>query len=708
MTPLTDPPTTDCPWQAAWISQSWTRDAHPVGGHPIAFRKDWTVTDAAGAVIRICAFPRYALFVNGKVVGYGPARSFPESVHYDTWDLERHFRPGTNAIAVIVSPCFGGSGYAPISRLGLIAEAVTTSGELSVTDETWRARDADWIADTSLLISLPIGPQEHFDARKEPSGWKTAEPGDGWSDAFVLGPVGTPPWRSLTARPLPPLVEAAFDAPLVWQGTGPSEPVPVGENIARAFNAAELTEETLSRGGSIGSKGGDVFAFDFGRTRLVRPALFIAEASADVRLEYFYSNGLGDRPMADCGFGSAQEGAADSFIPESSAESSWEALVPRGMRFLTVRVAGTGKCRFQLSAKTVDYPFPPIKPLGTDDAVLQRIWDVSADTLRSSTNDVHVDTCGRENSLWTLDACVTGEAAYHTFGETASWRRCLDLIGQGIDERGFPKAVVPAETSFMCLVDQTHVWAMSCADYLNATDDEPLAHIVVEPMRRLITMCGELITPDGFYAPPPHSWHWIDWAPIDKRPYSLPANALLALACDAAMRVGQIAGDDSLIDVAAGLRESLATRLATFYDDAVGAFRTRIEPDMPPRHVARMMGNDEAITHGVHANVLAVRAEIGTDAQRRSAIAFVAARLREPLGPVNQFGPGWTNLLLDPLFDYGQGDIALDFVARVYGQSLDVGAPTWGEGFGPSKHNSAHGWGAAVNTLLAKRVGLVG
>ena len=57
---------------------------------------------------------------------------------------------------------------------------------------------------------------------------------------------------------------------------------------------------------------------------------------------------------------------------------------------------------------------------------------------------------------------VSGKAAYYTFGELKMWKRCLRLIGEGVDEDGNFKSVVPSEDSFMKLIDQnlieTSVW----------------------------------------------------------------------------------------------------------------------------------------------------------------------------------------------------------------------------------------------------------
>ena len=430
-----------------WLSTNWMRDAAPFGGPPAAFRKDFSAAgNVSRAVVHISASETYVLWLNGAWVGAGPARSFPSRQACDVYDLTHLVRSGINHFAALLVPPTGVTGYSAAVRFGLFfgGHVLAERNEASLSGgEGWRARDADWYHATGLLSSLPTGAQEHWDARQEPPFWRTAPAEQGWDDAFVLGPAATPPWREIVPRDIPCLVESDASPALVWAGVAPRDMADVGANLAAAFNAAAVTGQPVQQQKSeewlseewLSTDERSVFVFDFGRTRSVRPALEAADVRGDVRLELFYSLALDERPRADRGFGTVREGFSDSavFGEADNGARVWERLQPRGFRFLTVRAAGTGRCRFALRARTVEYPFPDEKPLACADAALQAIWSTSARTLRSCAGDVFVDTCARENVLWTLDACVAGEAAWHTFGETALWRRCLLLIAEGID-----------------------------------------------------------------------------------------------------------------------------------------------------------------------------------------------------------------------------------------------------------------------------------
>src|SRR3954470_19935194 len=55
------------------------------------------------APARVTADSRYILWVNGREVGRGPARSQPLRQRYDSYDLAPYLVAGANAIAVLVT-----------------------------------------------------------------------------------------------------------------------------------------------------------------------------------------------------------------------------------------------------------------------------------------------------------------------------------------------------------------------------------------------------------------------------------------------------------------------------------------------------------------------------------------------------------------------------------------------------------------------------
>lgn len=699
-------------WNGIWIGQDWKRDINPIGGLPIAYRKDYEFGfKPERALIKVTASPKYALWINGRAVCFGPARSFPKYQSYDEIDITDFLFKGNNSFAAIVLPFIPAVGCSPASRLGFILDGFASyKGEsLEIfTDASWKMKAADWYAPMEYLLSLTAGFQEHFNASLEPANWRKELPSEGWAGAWCLGPIGTPPWKNMMKRTTSLLQEKVFRAPMVWKGEASRDIAAPYENLAVLFNKENIhgcyINDDIDE--YHNNKNENVFVFDFGKTRFIRPGIDIVDASGKLRIELYYSLELSDKPYAMRGFESEKEGFADSIISRQG-NTSWEAIYTRGFRFMTVKITGGGFCKFRLNSKTSEYPFPENALFQCSDSLLASIWKISAETLRSSTNDALVDTCSREDNLWTLDACVAGKAAFYTFGELKMWRRCLVLISQGIDEDGIPKAIVPSEYTYMSLFDQTFYWVFSCWEYYMASGDRLFLEEVINPIERLIGLSKSYVTEEGLYNPPEYSWHWVDWAPIDKTPYSLPINCLMLLASDAAGNIARALSNADLDSVTLTISEMLRNGISRFYDNESKSFKASIKPEvsLPMGNPMNYFGTEGmVITHDLHGNSLACLTKSGTVQERNNSMAFVAHRISEPFGSDNKFGPGWTEILLSSLFEYGFEKEAFICIKRLYGDFVKAGAPTWGETFDAKAFNTAHGWGACVNSLIVERI----
>ncbi len=656
----------------AWLGHSWGKNAHPHGRYPVAFRHDVHLDRVpAKAVVRVTASPHYVLWVNGVFVTDGPARCYPQRQLCDELDLAPYLRTGNNAVAMLV------------------------------TDAAWKVRFADWYTRTSWLYTLPLGPQEHFDGTKEPRGWKTEPAGEGWADAFVLGGAGTPPWKSLVTSELPQSVRRRVQPELIWSGTTSRERCDLRlVNPAAALGALEFIAGEASAA--------NVWVYDFGQTCSVSLGLDVLELTGAVRLEFHADIAWSGSPAASLGFGNPEEGCCDT-VELGGKGFCWRGAVPRGMRFLTVRLVGEGTATLGYQHDVVEYRYPDKPTPFAADSFFAKVWEVSKTTLVCSTTD-QIGEPARENVLWTLDACVAGKAAWYTFGEAALWRHCLLLIADGIDADGTPHAVVPASDSFMILFDQTLLWVVSCREYVELTGDRSLAALVAPAIARFLDQCRRHVTADGLFVPPGYAWHWVDWAKLDKRPYSFPVNGLLLWAAQAALVLGTVSGTQQTS--ATKLARTLRTSLLRFWDPQAQAFRSRLacEIDEPWNSINTMHPEETTypVEFDLHSNALAWWTGLGTKAQRRGGVrkilALFEASRKNELGYGPLLGNGWTQLLLGPVFREGFSDEGLAILHELYQPWLDLGCVTWGEHFRPSLYNTAHGWGACVNSLLAEEV----
>ena len=127
-------------------------------------------------MIRITASHKYALWINGDIVGYGPARSWPKRKIYDEIDATAFLRKGVNHIAALVSFPVCLTGFSVQRGMGLFIQGIVrTDAETTefCTDRTWKTLLADWMSSHLLRISIPTDDQEHFSGSHEPAGWQT-------------------------------------------------------------------------------------------------------------------------------------------------------------------------------------------------------------------------------------------------------------------------------------------------------------------------------------------------------------------------------------------------------------------------------------------------------------------------------------------------------------------------------------------------------
>lgn len=702
-------------WHALWITESWQRDANPLLGEHLAFRRDYQVgSQPLTAELSITASFRYFLWINGAFVASGPARCYPQQQIYDRIDITNALAVGVNAFAVIVQRPTGVTGYSLLHRMGLLIDGAIVGADATIpvrTDATWRVREADWYLGTPYLCTIPLGFQEHVDGASEPRNWKTAAAQDGWANAFCLGGAGTPPWKHLVPSITRNNIETPFTPRLCWQGAAAQDVLDARvHNLAQAFTTQSVTGVAFD-GGEAGAicatEGANVFVFDFGQTRYIRPGVEVTELAGAVRLEFFYHLALPERPQTMLGFGHAREGFCDSFTPHDE-NRTWMGLTPRGFRFLTVKVAGSGRCHFRLDAQTVEYPYVQENRFHCDDTFLQRVWDTSIATLRAATTDV-IGEPARENVLWTFDACVGGKAAYYSFGDTAMWRHCLELVAQGIDADGIPNAVGPAGCSFMVLIDQALYWVQSCKEYYWVTGDRAFLAQQAPALQRLLHFCQQHMTEDDLFIPPSFAWHWVDWAPLNKQPYSMPINGMLLLAAQAANALANEAPAqfEALQASSQALRDQLRRSLLAFYDAQENCFRSHLPAGGD--HPVSSINRSTPVTYDLHSNALACLTGLGSPAQRAGAVAKMLQLLDEAAATVTSsdtqpFGIAWTQLILEPIFAQGQVAAGARYLRRYFQPFLDLNAATWAEDFMPEVHNTAHGWGACVNSLLVESI----
>jgi hypothetical protein len=193
-------------WKAKWI---WNQSEEHPRNYWLAFRKTFNTPEQFDeADLHITADSRYFLYLNGEFVGFGPVRSWPFELSYDTYSIKHLLKPGENVISVIVTH-YGISTFQYIEgRGGLIAQLDFQNDgkaiESVVSDSSWKTKEHTGFQRASVRISCQQAWAEIYDSNKFDPHWNELGFDDSdWENAIEIGPYGTPPWKSLIPRDIP-------------------------------------------------------------------------------------------------------------------------------------------------------------------------------------------------------------------------------------------------------------------------------------------------------------------------------------------------------------------------------------------------------------------------------------------------------------------------------------------------------------------------
>jgi hypothetical protein len=189
-----------------WI---WRAGTASTANEYVYFRRAVTLSAPPSASsLQITADTRYVLYVNGTLVGRGPARSPTRYMAYDSWDIAPYLTTGKNVIAALVHHTGEWTFRSQTGRAGfLCAASITVGGQTNTigSDAAWKALSSAAWDRSQARMNIALDFAEVYDARKAPNGWKTATFDDSqWPAAAVLGPAGMAPWTDLSASDIPP------------------------------------------------------------------------------------------------------------------------------------------------------------------------------------------------------------------------------------------------------------------------------------------------------------------------------------------------------------------------------------------------------------------------------------------------------------------------------------------------------------------------
>jgi len=452
-------------WSARWIAL----DADPRSDLGVfAFRNSFRIDSVPKSfVVRLSADQRYKLYVNGRMVSFGPQRGDVRHWFYETLDIAPFLREGVNWIAALV---WNFGRWAPMAQhsaqTGFVFESNSHAKELT-TPGTWQvAALTSW--DFKMMHSSPgyfyidVGPGEVLDGRDYPTGWevgaeKFAVP---WRKPFVVSEAeargsgtGGTPWM-LIPRSIPPMkYEVRPARPVVRRGFA-------GDDEAHSCGLAEGSRLELRPGGFT-LKAGAKLLVDYGELLCAYPH-FVFTGIGKTEVVITYAEGLWNIPETGKWWGEggkgnrndvknkAMHGYQDRIIL-GEGTTTFEPLWWRTYRYLMIEVVAldlsaevSGVALDSLEAIETGYPLNAESTFEASDAWVKPLWDVSLRTAQRCAGEHYFDCPYYEQLQYGGDTRIQTLIGYYLGRDRRLQRNAVESIGWSLMENGLTQSRYPS------------------------------------------------------------------------------------------------------------------------------------------------------------------------------------------------------------------------------------------------------------------------
>lgn len=209
-----------------------------------------------------------------------------------------------------------------------------------------------------------------------------------------------------------------------------------------------------------------------------------------------------------------------------------------GFRYLLVTVCCYKlPCRiYEVSVIESSFPAAEVGNFRCSDEKLNRIWEISKDTLRLCMEDVFVDCPGFEQAFWIGDARNTALYQYYIYGSADIVKRSLLMAGRSLTRCQLPECHVPSGVS--CVLPAWGLfWVIAGSDYYHYTGDAKFEKHLYPMIKRAMNAYIGYINEDGLFEI--DAWNMLDWSDMDTPYHGIVThqNGLLvhALKCTAMM-----------------------------------------------------------------------------------------------------------------------------------------------------------------------------
>lgn len=663
-------------WQAKWITdpafaslapipmlhkenEPHTTVEHPEGlrNRHMLVRKTFHLPKRpARAVLRITADDCYKLYVNGRWIGQGPAQSYPFHYYYNEWDVANDLSEGANVIAVHVyyQGHVNRSYNSGDLRQGLIAELHTEEGIALMSDRTWKYRLDKHYGDGGT-VGYETQYLENIDQRLRIPDWHTLHYDDeDWDYAAE---------------------KANADYTLVQQET---PPVSIYTTLPK--RVARLGEGH--------------FLIDFGQELTGQFELTARGMSGD-KIEIRYGEELDDAGRVR--FDMRCNCRYQEVWTLSGEEDRFEPFEYKAFRYVEV-IGPAGDVLHADSFRAVvrHYPFDPDAcRFESDDAMLERIWQICERGVQLCAQENYVDCPSREKGQYLGDNTVTGHTHMYISGDLRLFKKSIRDFA--LSARVCPGLLAVAPGNFMQeIADFSLQWPMQLLLYYQHSGDEAFLREMHPVAEGLLNHFRAFAREDGLLESVLDKWNLVDWPDNLRDGYDFPLTRPVTPGCHNVINAYYYGCIDAI--------QQIRDLLQIPYEDELPALRKSFIQAFYRPDTKLFADSTTSTHHALHSNVLPLAFGIAPEEAVEPIVSLIR-RKRLSCGVYMSY------FVLKALAACGETDLAYELITaddeHSWVNMVREGATTCFEAWGKEqKWNTSlcHGWASAPIPILIEEI----
>ena len=371
-----------------------------------------------GAKVAICGLGYYELFVNGNKVGdreLEPIVSiYDKRVRYNIFDLSDYLQKGENRVGVVLGHGWYDHKVKEVWNFENAYWRHHPKLRMEVRDATGRlllGSNRAWVGSKDgPIVHTQLRNGEHYDARREFSGWLQADfvPDSRWQQVDLCAAPGG-------------LLEEETAIPC---------------RVVRTF---ELTERPNLFG-----------VYDTGTNLAGRCRLFVRGTKPGARITLDYAERITDDGDLS---GYAQDSFVRSgkfqheeyFLRGDASQEVWESrFTYHGFRYVRVGIEGEETTLEKIEVREVRTDLETVGSFESSSADINRLQELTRVSYLANFVGIPTDCPHREKNGWTGDAQLASETGLYNFNPAASYDQWIDTLRDCQRPSGELPGIAPA------------------------------------------------------------------------------------------------------------------------------------------------------------------------------------------------------------------------------------------------------------------------